>query len=60
MYKARFKKWGLNKYLKANELDQARREAKKGKIDVPVIRGRLLGSDLSSASGLHHEEGQKD
>jgi hypothetical protein len=41
MYKARFKKWGLTKYMKADEVAQAQSQAARGKITVPLIRGRL-------------------
>jgi hypothetical protein len=43
MYKARIKKWGLAKYMKADQVAQARRQANQGKITVPLIRGRLAG-----------------
>jgi hypothetical protein len=43
MYKARLKKWGLTKYLKADQVAQARRQAAQGRIVVPLIRGRIAG-----------------
>ncbi|KAK9417632.1 putative Clr5 domain-containing protein [Seiridium unicorne] len=43
MYKARLKKWGLTKYLKAGKVQEARVEASYGKITVPLVRGRLAG-----------------
>ncbi|KAI1856472.1 uncharacterized protein JN550_013803 [Neoarthrinium moseri] len=45
MYKARLKKWGLTKYLKADKVEQVRQEAAEGKIVVPLIRGRLAGPE---------------
>lgn len=43
MYKARLKKWGLTKYLKADQVALARRQAANGRITVPIIRGRVAG-----------------
>lgn len=43
MYKNRFRRWGLTKYLKADQARQALEDADQGKIAVPFIRGRMTG-----------------
>jgi hypothetical protein len=44
MYKSRFFKWGLKKNLKADQINQARQDARQGTLTVPLIRGRVVGA----------------
>lgn len=60
MYKYRISKWGLRKYLKADETRNIMRKIERGqKTDLPIVQGRQLGSrrfkaKAEQASKLQH------